>query len=144
MIILNFNVNWLGVILVVIVSMVLGFLWYSKYLFGKQWMALVGMPQEMTPEMKKNMGSIYMRMTLSSFVQAYALAFFIKNMFISNVIWAVVIGFIAWLGFIATTSASEYLFNAKQKPWALYRINVSYQLVYMLIASVILFHFTIH
>ena len=38
-------VNWLGVILGTVLSMVLGFLWYGP-LFGKTWLALIGKTEE--------------------------------------------------------------------------------------------------
>ena len=131
----------IGVILMVVASMGIGMLWYSPSLFGTQWMALIGMTPEMSPEMKKNAGKAYSIMLIPSLVMAYVLAVFIRNSFAPDLIHTIYVGFFAWLGFVATTGSSEYIFNAKPKPWKLYVINVGYQLANLIVGSIILYYF---
>ena len=38
------KMNWIGIILATVAAMVIGFLWYGQWGFGKSWMALVGRP----------------------------------------------------------------------------------------------------
>lgn len=40
---MDFNVNYLPIVVAAVVSMVLGGLWYSPLLFGKIWMNLQGL-----------------------------------------------------------------------------------------------------
>jgi hypothetical protein len=135
----SYSVNSLAVLLLVIASMVIGSLWYSPFLFGTIWMKLVGMTPEMKPEIKKTANKAYALMLIPSLVMAYVLALIIKNMFIRDLGMALLVGFFIWLGFVATTGSSEYIFNAKPKPWTLYLINVSYQLVNILVGACIVF-----
>jgi UDP-N-acetylmuramyl pentapeptide phosphotransferase/UDP-N-acetylglucosamine-1-phosphate transferase len=40
------NVNWLSMIIAALIPIVMGFIWYHKALFGKAWMASIGMTEE--------------------------------------------------------------------------------------------------
>ena len=47
------DVSWVAVIVVAIISFVIGMLWYSPLLFGKQWMKLSDIGDKKMKEMKK-------------------------------------------------------------------------------------------
>ncbi len=130
-----------GIFLTAVLFMLIGMMWYSPSLFGKKWMALVGMTPELSAEAKVKARTSYAFMTLSAVIMAYVLALFIKNMFISSMGLAISVGVFAWIGFIATSMSGEYLFNSKPKPWALYVINSTYYLTNLIVGSVILFIF---
>jgi hypothetical protein len=135
----SYSVNIIGVILAVAVTIFIGLLWYSPLLFGKKWMELVGMTPEVAVEVKKTANKSYAVMLIPAFVMVYILALFLKNMFLKDLGQAVLVGILLWLGFVATTGASEYIFNVKPKPWLLYVINVSYHLVSIIVGASILF-----
>jgi hypothetical protein len=67
------HMNWLSLILAAIVPMVTGFLWYSPWLFGKAWMASIGMTEEKQKE--GNMPVIF----VISFIMSLLMAFFLTN-----------------------------------------------------------------
>ena len=119
-------------------AMIIGMIWYGP-LFGKMWMELVGMTPEMHPEAKRKAQTSYIFMTVSAIVLAYVIGLFLKNMLVISLVHALTVAFFAWLGFIATSMASEYLFNAKPKPWSLYAINAGYYLVNVLVIAAIYF-----
>ena len=52
------SVNWLAVIGAAVASMVVGYLWYSDYLFGKMWRKSSGMKAMSPKEMKAAMGKM--------------------------------------------------------------------------------------
>lgn len=133
------HVNYLGVLLCAIASMVIGFLWYGP-LFGKPWMKMVGLTKEKMEKSKDSMGMTYGVMFLSSLLMAYVLAHFVwyaapgsLTLFISvkTAVWA-------WLGFIATYALSKFLFNVEKKPWTLLVIDTGYYLVTLIVMGVIL------
>ena len=40
------SINWLGVVLATVSTLAVGALWYSRVLFGEEWMGLVGLTDE--------------------------------------------------------------------------------------------------
>lgn len=129
---INLNTNWLLVLAAAVTSMVLGFLWYSPILFGKEWMELSGIGKNA----KKNMTLGYILSFAGSFVTAFVLKQFIDLFYIVNFFDAIQLGFWIWLGFVATTLINAVVFEGKS--WKLFVINAGYQLGGLLLMSWIL------
>jgi len=136
-----FDINTGAVLMAAAVHMAIGFVWYSPVFFGKAWISLMGFNVD-TPEGKvaweerqKSMSKTWILTVLGAFIMAYALAYFMGMFFVETVMDALQVGFIAWLGFIATTSFINTLFTGKSKK--LWAIDTCYSLVSMLIMSVI-------
>lgn len=135
----NVPVNFLAVVVCAVANMILGMLWYGP-LFGKKWMELVGMTPKKTEEAKKGMVNSYAITFLLSLLAAYVLDHFIwftspgsvtVTIGIKTAIWA-------WVGFVATTSAANYLYHPDKRPWALYVLDNGYNLVMLVILGIIL------
>jgi energy-converting hydrogenase Eha subunit A len=124
---LIYTVNVWGVILATVSTMIIGGLWYSPVMFGT--------------ERKRKFSLRTVSMIIPAFVLAYVLSFFIRNMFVHNLIQALQIGFFAWLGFCLTAMIPEYLFNSKTKLGESFGIDVGYQLACVLINTIIIFLF---
>lgn len=131
-------VNYPAVLLSGVSAMVIGFLWYGP-IFGKPWAKMVGMTPEKMEKSKKDMPKTYGLMFASSLVMAYVLAHFVwyaapgsLTMFISvkTAVWC-------WLGFVATTSLSRFLFAPEKKPARLLIIDTGYYLVTLVAMGVI-------
>ena len=134
---LQADINYLAVLVAAIVAMVIGALWYSPILFGKIWMKLSGFTKKDLKKAKeKGMAKSYTIGFLASIVTAYVLAIFINFSQVSSVMDGVVIGALAWLGFIATTMLGIILWEGK--PVKLYLINVSQYLVSLVVMGAIL------
>lgn len=128
-------VNYVTVLVCTVIFMIIGMLWYSKALFGDTWMKLLGKKKEDIN--KKEAPKMY----LITFVAA-----FIMNLVLAHIIWyAKVIGspllgaktgFYAWIGFVATTTKINAMFEGK--PFNLVAINAGYFLVTLLISGAIL------
>ncbi len=128
------NINWLAVLLAAIANMVIGALWYSPALFGKQWTKLMKMSDEDVRQVKKKgMQKEYLVMFIAALVMAYVFAHFIVLL---GVVSAIELAFWIWLGFIATTSLGSILFEGKSS--TLYLINTSYYLVSLIVMGFIL------
>ena len=135
------SINLWGVFLSGIVAMIIGSFWYSPLLFGKKWMELVGMRPENMEVAKAKAKKSYTISFVGALIMAYVLALVIDNFFIIHLHYALLAGFLMWLGFVVTTTISEYLFIPTPKPWMLYILNNSYHLVVLLMMSVILYFF---
>lgn len=131
--------NFLPILISVVVSMVLGFIWYSPILFGNQWLKLVGLTKKDIEDSKDKMHFTYGGMMIISLIQAIVLSQFITTQGVIGVMGGVLVGFFAWFGFIATFGLSQVLFS--KKSFHLYAIETGYQLVYLLLAGAIISSF---
>ncbi len=119
--------------------MVIGFLWYSKMLFGNTWMKLSGISEAQIKKANSNMPMLYGTMFIASLVMAYVLAHFANYAGALTLMDGATAGFWAWLGFVATTMLTTVLYDGK--PIKLYLINSGYQLVTLLVMGMILVSF---
>ncbi|MEX0649461.1 MAG: DUF1761 domain-containing protein [Candidatus Andersenbacteria bacterium] len=130
------DVNWVAVVVAAVISIVLGFLWYSKVLFGKQWQAEHGWSDSDLKKKQKDMGPSYGLMIVGSLVAAYVLALVVRAFSASTTGNGVSIGFWVWLGFVATTQLGKVLWEGKS--WKLFSIDTGYSLVsYALMGAVL-------
>lgn len=128
-----FDLNWVAVVVATVSSMVIGFLWYSPSLFGRQWEKLSGTKMGGS---QKGTSQLYLLTTLAAFVLAWAVANLIKMMGVTTLGGGVQAGAILWLGFVASTSLPHYLFSGK--PANLYFIDSGFHLVEMAVMGAIL------
>jgi hypothetical protein len=106
------EINYLIVAVAAVANMVLGMIWYSQQLFGKQWMHLMGISREQMQEgKKKGMGRSYAVALISSLVMAYVLAMFINLLGVVDASGAWKLAFWIWLGFLATTMLGSVLWE---------------------------------
>ncbi len=120
-----------SLVVAVIVSNVIGMLWYSPKMFGTKWKALLGMSEEVSQKCDKPEAKVMIVNVLFSLITAY-------------VLWALVpvVGLIGivlyWLGFTMPVIAGPVLWE--RKSWKLFLINAGYSLVAVLAMSVVV-HF---
>ena len=130
------GVNGLAVLVCAIVAHGLGALWYGK-LFTKQWMRLSGLTEaDMKKAKEKGMAKTYVLSFLSSLVMAYVLGWAVQSAQVISAGAGAMMGFWAWLGYIATVELGTVLWE--NKPWKLYFINAGHYLVTLLVMGVIL------
>jgi hypothetical protein len=127
------SLNWIAIVVAVVLNMVLGMLWYGP-LFGKQWMALTGHTPD--PNNKQAMWTSMGGATAASVVLAVVLAWVLMMSGAALMMDAFLVGFLLWLGFIATTLLDQVLFD--QKPFALFAINAGFRLVGILVMAGVL------
>ncbi len=132
------SVNLVAVVLAAIASFVIGMVWYSPMLFGKMWMKEIGTTEK---EMKKKKGGMMQAMGMwfvGGLVTAYVLAHFLAYATggYPTLMDGVMVGFWAWLGFVATVSAGMVLWGGKSL--RLYALTAGNDLVSMLAMGAIL------
>jgi hypothetical protein len=126
-------VNWWAVIVAAIVMFAIGAVWYTA-LFGKQWRALMGVPEGapqdgLVPAMVAGF--------IGNLLEAYVLALFIGySTPTSNLVGGMLIGFWAWLGFVISIMVPSIFYE--RKPSMLVAINGAHQLVGLLVMGAII------
>jgi hypothetical protein len=129
---IHFDINWLAVIVAIIVNMVVGSVWYSPLLFGKQWSKLIG--HKMDESVGSNFG--YAITTVAAVIQTFILANFIRDLNITQPMNGAYIGFLLWLAFVALTTISDIIFA--KRPIKLWLINTTYYLVVLVVNGALL------
>lgn len=98
------QVDLLTVVIAAVLNMIIGFFWYSKWLFGPEWM------KEHKGHVEgKHMKSAMAYAFVASLVIAYFLALFEGYVGVTTVTDGMFVGFCAWLGFVATTQISSVI-----------------------------------
>lgn len=129
------EINYLSVFVASVAHFFLGWLWYGP-LFGKSWMAMMGITPESMKSMKMSPITAMIGGFVTSFVTTYVLANFVAMLGVMEIMEAMQLAFWVWLGFYATTLAGVVLWE--NKPVKLYLLNASYYLSGLAIASAIL------
>ncbi len=132
---MQFPINYLAVLAAAVVNMVLGYAWYGP-LFGKMWMKLTGRTKESMEKDKKDMPKVMISMFVGALVMAYVLAHFVIIGQAGDAMSGAMVGFWAWLGFVATTMLQDVLYEKKNSQLA--AINLGYNLVVLVINGAIL------
>src|SRR5438309_1728652 len=137
---MNVEVNYLAVILAAIVSMGLGFAWYSPMVLGKPWIKEKGFTPESIKREQKEMGKWYAVSFVLALLTAYVLSHVMtlaQNFFhYSAIATGLSSGFWMWLGFMMPVQATATLFGGKN--WRLLGIDTGYQLVSILAMGVVI------
>jgi hypothetical protein len=122
------RIDWVVVLIAAVLNMLVGFLWYSKWLFANEWMK----HHKITENDLKKMGASCMLWGfIVSLVIAYFIALFEGKLGIANVTDGMFFGFCIWLGFVATTQISGVIWN--KQPLKMFLIDTSCKLVSLLV-----------
>ena len=129
--------NWLAILVAAVAYFALGSVWFSV-LFGKQWMALNGIP-EPTPEKKEEMKKMMMPLMLKTFVMGFVMAFVIGLLAMSIGVYRCIPGIklglgLSVVGVIPLIMADMYL----MKPLKLWFIDAGYHVVGIVLMSIII------
>lgn len=127
-----YTVDTMGVIIMAISGMVVGWLWYGP-LFGRTWVRLMNInPDAMD---KSKMGLRYLGAFAGTLVMAYVLANVIEGFVLTSLGDALKAGCLMWLGFIAPVTLGSVLWGGKNiKLWIL--DNAHYIIVLVLMAGI--------
>ncbi len=128
------HLNIWAILVASLSTFVIGSIWYSSVLFGKQWMELNGFTDENVKEGGLPMTVIFGSSFLTSFLAAFALALFLGTS--ADLGFGVFAGFVISVFWIGTARLSSVLFE-KQK-FRLFLIHAGYDLVsYVVMGAII-------
>lgn len=125
-------VNPFAIIVVVILNILLGMLWYSPKVLGKVWADTLRIRYD---KIKPSVFH-YVAAIIVSLITATVMSIFISWLDLVTIGEGLVFGFLVWLGFVATSHFSGVIWA--QKPFKAYLIDVSFLLVNLLIMGAIL------
>jgi hypothetical protein len=126
----NVQVDLLTVLIAALLSMVIGFFWYSKWLFGPTWMK-ENRIREDEEHHRSRMSIVYA--FLVALVTAYFLAMLEGCMGVTTVTDGMFIGFITWLGFVVTTQLSTVIWG--KTTFRGFVVDTCYKLLSFLVMS---------
>ncbi len=130
------DINYWAVLVGAVAYMLIGMLWYG-FLFMKQWMKLMGFTEkDKKKAKKKGMAKYYLVAFIAALIMSYVLAHFVDYVGAVDLLGALKAAFWIWLGFIAAIMINSVLWEGR--PVKLYLINISYQLVSLIVMAVIL------
>jgi hypothetical protein len=124
------DLNWLAVIVAALAFWVLGAIWYSDALFGRQWRAAAGV-DEMKPTAQQIVGNL-----VTWFISALVLGLIAKGIGAENVGDGLVLGLVVSFGFIGTNRITQQLYEGGKGP--LMKVNAPYTLLGFAIMGIIL------
>lgn len=131
---LNYTaLNWVAVVLAAVAIIVVGFIWYLPQVFGTRWAALAGRP---LPQVAQVPPATIVASVVVALVTAYVLAVVIDGLGAASLTDGAIVGFLAWLGFVATTSYGSVLWEGR--PTAYWAINAGNALVGLAVAGAII------
>jgi uncharacterized protein DUF1761 len=127
------GINWLAVVVCVIASGVIGFIWYHPAVFFKAWWKGIGK----SDSDRANPSSIlYVYTFIAAAVEAVFVALLLKTMGSMTLTSGLQAGFMIWLGFVAPTNLVNNLFAGRG--WTVWLIEAGDHLVYLLVCGAIL------
>ncbi len=133
---------FIAVIVATIVSFVIGGIWYSRAVFGKMWMAALGKTDKDMEAMRKRAPIGFVVGLIANFIAASILGLFLfyaREAGVGaarDVAGGLLVGFLVWLGFLATTAGAGAIFEGRSM--RLVGINLGYQLVSYVVMGLIL------
>lgn len=127
----NLSVNYLAVIVGMVAAFVIGAIWYSPPLFGKQYAASHGM----TIEQMRPGPEGFVIGALAGLLNSWALAVLSLNLGGKSLTDGVLLGVIVWVGFFASALAGDTVF--RKGSWSVWTINAAHALVVQVVVGAI-------
>lgn len=134
---MNVDINWVGVLLATVASMVVGMVWYAKPVFGTMWQKLTGVTDK---QAKEGSAVAIVQALVSAILTAYILAHvtFLSNNYFGNSYMQDALSTAFWLavGISATTVVTHNAFEIRRKKLTL--LTVAHQVVSFLVMGAVI------
>jgi|SRR5581483_2997729 len=131
---MNYMMITIGVVLAALANWFFGALWYSPVLFGNKWIQLGKISVD-----QNKMKSAMINGLIVALVMASVMACFMFRFQITTISSAALFAFEAWLGFVATVTSYQVIYE--NKPAELYVLNNGYNLIGMILTALVLTFF---
>lgn len=128
-----YQLNWWAVIAATAANFVVGFFWYNKQLFGKQWMRLVGLTDK---DMNRSTTNTYVATGVAALVGTAMLGTIMVGLSISGILSGLLLGAIIGAIFRLGTHVIHNGFSSR--PAALTVIDGGYDIISLAVAGAIL------
>jgi Protein of unknown function (DUF1761) len=142
---MELNINFVAVAVCVLLSFILGFVWYAA-LFMKPWTKEMGYDPNMRPDKKQMIKGVAVSV-IGNFLFVWMLAFYLagwqyfpNSNEMSTMSFAVNSALSVWLGFFVPVHLSKIVWE--KHSWKLFFINSGYNLVSAILVAIILAYWT--
>lgn len=125
------SINWWAVLVASVSAFLVGGIWYGP-LFGNVWQKVNAFSDEYLK--KRNIPIVFFVSFLMSFIAALNLGLFLGPK--ADLVFGLIAGFLAGIGWVATFLAILYLFE--RRPIGLFLINAGYCIVSITVMGAIL------
>jgi hypothetical protein len=105
------SINYLPILVSALVAFGISSLWYSPFLFGKEWLALQKIDSAELDAAKKGVWKSYLSEIVMSLITFSVLGFIISLIAIRGSTDGAFLGILAWLGFILPSAISSLLWK---------------------------------
>lgn len=131
------TINFWPILVASIVSFGVSALWYSPIIFGKEWMSLVKITDaEMNETKSKGIWKLYIIQFIMTLISFCVLAFIIASTSVQGGSNGAFMGFLIWLGFVATGAVAGFMWE--KYPFKLMLIDTVSVLVTLVIGGAII------
>jgi Protein of unknown function (DUF1761) len=128
--------NYVAILVAAVAAFLIGGLWYSPFLFAKQWMAAHAHTPEDVAKLRDDAPRAYAISFVAFLVMAAILQLVLNHLGAQNwqagVLWAAHI----WLGFAATIGLMANVYGGQK--FSVFVLDTGYQLVYLVVMGAIL------
>jgi hypothetical protein len=127
-------VNWLAIIIAALANVVIGFLWYGTWAFGKSWMKLSG--RTMGEGFPAGPGPLYALTAVAAVVQAITMAWLIGQTGANSGAAGAIVGLYVGMGIVAAAMFAEVLFAGRHP--RLFAITAGYSVLALIVQGIII------
>jgi hypothetical protein len=127
-------VNWLAIIIAALANMIIGFLWYGTWAFGKSWMKLSG--RTMGEGFPAGPGPLYALTAVAAVVQAITMAWLIGQTGANSGAAGAIVGLYVGMGIVAAAMFAEVLFAGRHP--RLFAITAGYSVLALIVQGMII------
>jgi hypothetical protein len=128
-------INWLAVVVAAIIAWLIGALWYSPMLLGKQWVAAHGYTPERIAQMRKGAARAYGGSVICLLAMALTLAVLVGYINMNSWVQGAKLGLLVWAGLALPLGLMGHLYSDRR--FATFAIDAGYQLVYFVVMGAI-------
>lgn len=133
--VMEIGVNMVEVLVAGVAAFVVGSIWYSPALFGKQYMKMVGMTEKEMKAGKSGMMAMMAQTLVISVITAYVFAHILGFSGSNTLADSIMVAFWVWLGFFATTHYLGVLYE--KKTMQMWFIQAGYSLVSLIAMALV-------
>lgn len=131
------SINIWSVIVATIVAFIIGAVWYSPILFGKEWMTLNKFSdKDMNEAKSKGLTKLYVLQLIFTLISMTVLGFAITASGSFGTSNGAFVGFLAWLGFVLPIHVGSLIWE--QRPFKLILISTVNMLLTLVVGGAII------
>lgn len=129
------GINYVVVVIAALVGMVIGYVWYSPWAFGKLWLKSKGWSDETLRAKKegKSMAPVFALMTLGTAFTAFVIAVLFNSLILVGFSGIIKAALVLWIGFAVPVKLADYLFGGDT--FTFFLISIGHELVVIFVMS---------